>query len=85
MNTKHQVLNGKMNLFLLLKPSHLHMQMQMQKNPKKTSHTKIPITEISQSSHDRKAGHACGMTKKGYVLVNLGQFESEIPLNSMQI
>ena len=43
---------------------------------KKTSHTKFNITEISQSSHDRKAGHACGMTKKGHI-------ENETSLNSM--
>ena len=24
--------------------------------------------------YSRKAGHACGMTKNGYILINLGQF-----------
>ena len=28
----------------------------------------------------RKAGYACGMNKKGHILVNLGQFEDETPL-----
>ena len=31
----------------------------------------------------RKAGYACGMNKKGHILVNLGQFEDETPLNNM--
>ena len=42
------------------------MQVQkLKKKQNKTSHTKVHITEISQTSHDRKAGYACGMTKKG--------------------
>ena len=68
-----------MNLFVSLKPNTCKC-----KN-KKTSHTEVHITEISQSRHDRKAGHACGMTKKRHILINLGQFENETPLNSMQI
>ena len=48
MNTKHQVLNRKMNLFLLLKPNICKC-----KNKKKTSHTEVHITKISPSSHDR--------------------------------
>ena len=79
MNTKHQVLNRKMHLFLLLKPNICKC-----KN-KKTSHTEVHITEISQSSHDRKAGHACDMTKKRHILIDLGQFEDKTSLNSMQI
>ena len=59
------------------------MQMQMQK--KKTSQTEVHITKTSQSSHDRKAGHACGMTKKVPILINLGQSEDETSLNSMRI
>ena len=31
---------------------------------KTTSQTEVHTTEISQSRHDREAGHACGMTKK---------------------
>ena len=80
MNIKHQVLSRKMNLFLLLKPNICKC-----KNKKKTSHTKVHITEIPQSSHHRKARHACGMTKKGHILINLGQFEDETSLNSMRI
>ena len=78
MNTKHQVLNRKINLFLLSKPNICKC-----KNKKKTFHIKVHITEMSQSSHDRKAGHACGMTKKGHILIDLGQFEDETSLNSM--
>ena len=33
----------------------------------------------------RKAGHACVITKKGHILINLEQFEDKMPLNSMQI
>ena len=33
----------------------------------------------------RKAGQACGMTKKGYILISLGQFEHEIPLKCIRI
>ena len=33
----------------------------------------------------RKAEHACGMSKKGHILINLGQFEDEPPLNNMRI
>ena len=40
---------------------------------------------MQKSSHDRKAGHACGMTKKVHILINLGQFEDETSLNSMSI
>ena len=58
------------------------MQIQKWKN---TSHTEVHITEISQSGHDRKAGHACGMTKKGHILIDLGQFEHETSLNRMRI
>ena len=47
-----------MNLFVSLKPNRCKY-----KN-KKTNHTEIHITEISQSRHDIKAWHACGMTKK---------------------
>ena len=72
MNTKHQVLNRKTNLFILLKPNICKC-----KNKKKTIHTKVHITEILQSGHDRKTGHACDMTRKGYILINLGQFEDE--------
>ena len=43
-----------------------HMQMQN----KKKSHTEVHSTEISQSSHDRKVGHACRMTKKGHILID---------------
>ena len=50
---------------------------------KKKSHTEVHITEISQSSHDRTAGHACRMTKKGHILIDLGQLEDETSLNSM--
>ena len=32
------------------------MQVQKLKKKNKTSHTKVHITEISQTSHDRKAG-----------------------------
>ena len=58
--------------------------MQIQ-NEKKASHTEVHITEISQSSHDRKAGHACRRTKKGHILKDLGQFVDETSINSMQI
>ena len=58
--------------------------MQIQKL-KKTSHTKFHITEISQSGHDRKAGHVCSMTKKGNILINLWRFENETSINSMRI
>ena len=61
------------------------MQVQKLKNKTKTSHTKVHITEISQTSHDRKAGYACGMTKKGHTLINLEQFEDETSLNTMRI
>ena len=47
-----------MNLFVSLKPNRCKY-----KN-KKTNHTEVHITEISQSRHDRKAWHARGMTKK---------------------
>ena len=50
---------------------------------KKTSHAEVHITEISQSIHDRKAGHMCRMTKKGHILIDLVQFKSS--LNNMQI
>ena len=33
----------------------------------------------SGKAHFRKAGHACGMTKKGHVLIHLGQLKDEIP------
>ena len=33
----------------------------------------------------RKAGHACGMNKKGHILVNFGKFKDEAPLSRMQI
>ena len=77
MNTKHQVLNKKMNLFFLLKPN-----MCKCKN-KKISKTEVHITKISQSRHDKKAGHACSTTKKKHLLINLGQFEDETSLNSI--
>ena len=32
----------------------------------------------------RKTGHACGMTKRGHFLVNLGHSEDEPLLSSMQ-
>ena len=81
MNTKHQVLNRKMNLVLLLKPNICKC-----KNKKKTtSQTEVHITKISQSSHDRKTGHACCMTKKVHILINLGQSDDETSLNSMRI
>ena len=35
---------------------------------KKTSHTEVHITEISQSRHDRMARHVCSMTQKIHVL-----------------
>ena len=31
----------------------------------------------------RKARHVSGIDKKGIILVNLGQFQDETPLNSM--
>ena len=52
MHTKPQVLNRKMNSFLSLK-----LNMWKCKN-KKASHTEVYITEILQSRHDRKTGHA---------------------------
>ena len=55
MNTKHQVLNRKNNFFVSLK-----LNMWKCKN-KKTSHTETHITEILQSRHNRKTGHACGV------------------------
>ena len=61
MITKHQVLNKKMNFFILLKPNTC-------KCKKKTSQTEVHTTEISQSRHDREAGHACSMTKKKGIL-----------------
>ena len=38
-----------------------------------------------QQSIFKKAGHAYGMTKKGHILINLGQFENETPLSRMRI
>ena len=40
----------------------------------------VRITEISQSRHDRKARHACDLTKKAS-FNKLRQFEDEKPLN----
>ena len=45
---------------------------------KKTSQTEVHITEMSQSSHGRKAGRACRMTKQGHILIDLGQFEDNL-------
>ena len=89
MNTRHQVLNRKMHIFLLLKPNICKCKCK-KKNKKPTtttttSHTEVHITEIPESSQDRKAGHACNMTKKGYILIELGQFEDETSLNSIRI
>ena len=67
MNTKHQVLNRKIIFFVSLK-----LNMWKCKN-KKTSHTEAHITEILQSRHNRKKGHACGT----------GQFKDENPLSNM--
>ena len=33
----------------------------------------------------KKAGYVWGMARKGHILINLGQFEDETPLNIMQI
>ena len=52
MHAKPQVLNRKMNSFLSLK-----LNMWKCKN-KKASHTEVYITEMLQSRHDRKTGHA---------------------------
>ena len=68
-----------MNLFILLKPNTC-------KCKKKTSQTEVHTTEISQSRHDREAGHPCGMTKKKrHLVINLWQSEDETPLNSTRI
>ena len=55
MNTKHQVLNRKIIFFVSLK-----LNVWKCKN-KKTSHKEAHITEILQSRHNRKTGHACGI------------------------
>ena len=55
MNTKHQVLNRKILSF-----ASLWLNMWKCKN-KKTSHTEVHITEILQSRHNRKTGHAYGI------------------------
>ena len=68
-----------MHLFLLLKPNICKCKNE------KTSHTEVHITEISQSSHNRITGHAWGMAKKGYILIDLGQFEDKTFLNSMHM
>ena len=49
---------------------------------KKTSCTEV--TEISQSNHDRKVGHAYRMTKKGHILIDLEQFKDKTSLSSME-
>ena len=38
---------------------------------------------MGHKAYFRKVGQTCGMIKKKHVLVNLGQFEVETPLNSM--
>ena len=55
MNTKHQVLNRKIIFFVSLK-----LNVWKCKN-QKTSHKEAHITEILQSRHNRKTGHACGI------------------------
>ena len=55
MNTKDQVLNRKIIIFISLK-----LNMWKCKN-EKTSNTKARIAEILQTRHNRKTGHACGI------------------------
>ena len=42
----------------------------------------VVTPSMTLECHFRKARHACGMNEKGYILVNLGQFEDEAPLTA---
>ena len=43
----------------------------------------FPKSSVTDKVYLTKARHMCGMSKKEHILVNLGQFEDETPLDSM--
>ena len=50
-----------------------------------TMSTAKQIIMPTAKAYFRKVGDACSLTKKGHILINLGQFKDETPLNRMQI
>ena len=78
---------------IVTKKFNLALRGNQQKNDKIKRYNWSELTHDSHFRHlytmerayFRKSGHAWGMTKRGHVSVNLGQFEDETPLNCMQI